>query len=216
MAISGAADIAVKLVVGLGNPGDEYRNSRHNAGFMVVERILADFPAGRFEPGHVAQSRIFSGRFRGRPLVFQLPQTYMNLSGLAVAGLCGRLRIAPEEVLVVVDDLDLPLGRLRLRAGGSDGGHNGLKSIAAELGSENFRRLRVGIGRPGARGVVDYVLSGFTGVEAEQFSAAVDRAAAAVKLVLSVGLSRAMNSVNARPADEDLNKVGNDNHQVVQ
>ena len=153
----------ILLVVGLGNPGAEYEGTRHNAGFMVIDRLLAGFPAGRFEARHVAQSFVHAGMFRGKPLFLQKPQTFMNLSGLAVAGFARKEGIRPEEILVVSDDLDLPVGRLRLRTGGSDGGHNGLKSVIAELGSASFRRLRVGVGRPAPGGTIDYVLSKFDG-----------------------------------------------------
>ena len=106
----------IRLVVGLGNPGSEYDGTRHNVGFMVIDRLLAAFPAGRFEEKHVAESRVFTGNFRGRSLILQKPLTFMNLSGNAVAPLARKLGIAPEAILVISDDLDLPLGRLRLRA----------------------------------------------------------------------------------------------------
>jgi len=186
-----------KLVVGLGNPGAEYANTRHNAGFAVIEKLLAALPAGRFAESHTAESRVFSGRFRSRTLTLQMPLTFMNLSGKAVAPLARRLGILPEEILVVSDDLDLPLGKLRLRCGGSDGGHNGLKSIIEELGSGTFLRVRVGIGRPEPGKTVDYVLSGFEGEELKLFEASLDGAAQAVKTVLSSGLGRAMNQFNA-------------------
>lgn len=192
----------MKLVVGLGNPGAEYASSRHNAGFMVIERLLASLPAGRFTESHSASSRFFSGRFRRSPLYLQQPLTYMNLSGEAVACAAGRLQLEPSEILIVSDDMDLPLGRLRLRRGGSDGGHNGLKSVIAELGSADFRRLRLGIGRPEHRGeVIDHVLSAFTPDEQRRFDAELDAAVKAVKLVLSVPFQLAMNEVNRREAD---------------
>ena len=134
----------IGLIVGLGNPGPEYAGTRHNAGFMVIDRLLAGFPAGRFEMRHVAQSYVHAGMFRGRPLFLQKPQTFMNLSGLAVAGFARKAGIAPEEVLVISDDLDLPVGRLRLRTGGSDGGHNGLKNIIYLLGRDDFARVKLG------------------------------------------------------------------------
>ena len=109
-----------RLIVGLGNPGAEYRNTRHNAGFMVLEKLL-EGPFGRFEESHTADSRVFSGRFRGRNLILQMPLTYMNDSGRAVGALSRRLGIAPSEILVISDDLDLPLGQLRIRKNGSDG-----------------------------------------------------------------------------------------------
>jgi PTH1 family peptidyl-tRNA hydrolase len=201
-ASSRSGDTTVKLVVGLGNPGAEYASSRHNAGFMVIERLLASLPAGRFTESHSASSRFFSGRFRRSPLYLQQPLTYMNLSGEAVACAAGRLQLEPSEILIVSDDMDLPLGRLRLRRGGSDGGHNGLKSVIAELGSADFRRLRLGIGRPEHRGeVIDHVLSAFTPDEQRRFDAELDAAVKAVKLVLSVPFQLAMNEVNRREAD---------------
>ena len=194
-----SGDANVKLVVGLGNPGAEYASSRHNAGFMVVERLLGTFPAGRFTECHTAASRFFAGRFRRSPLYLQQPLTYMNLSGEAVACAAGRLQLEPSEILIVSDDMDLPLGKLRLRRGGSDGGHNGLKSVISELGSADFLRLRLGIGRPERRAeVVDHVLSAFTPEEQKLFDAELEDAVKAVKLVLSVPLNMAMNEVNRR------------------
>ncbi|MCQ2352846.1 MAG: aminoacyl-tRNA hydrolase [Victivallaceae bacterium] len=190
---------AISLIVGLGNPGAEYAASRHNCGFTVIEKLLAGFPAGRFEESSVAQSRVFSGKFRGKPLTLQMPLTFMNLSGKAVAPLCRKLEIAPENVLVIVDDMDLPLGRLRLRKNGASGGHNGLKSIIEELQSEKFNRLRVGIGHPEKKGVVDFVLSGFEGEEKVLFDEVVERAAKAVQCVLKAGMATAMNEFNAAP-----------------
>ncbi len=195
---------SIKLIVGLGNPGAEYAASRHNAGFMVIERLLATvLPAGRFVESHCAESRIFSGKYRGKPLTLQMPQTYMNLSGCAVAPLSRRLGIVPAEILVISDDLDLEAGRLRLRRNGSDGGHNGLKSIIAELGSADFQRLRIGIGRPEAGKTADYVLSGFTGEEEKAFDTAVTRAAEAVKTILSSGMTTAMNQFNAAVREKE-------------
>lgn len=201
-ASSRGEDTTVKLVVGLGNPGAEYAESRHNAGFMVIERLLGSFPAGRFTESHTASSRFFTGRFRQRPLYLQQPLTFMNLSGEAVAKAAGRLRLEPSEILIVSDDLELPLGKLRLRRGGSDGGHNGLKSVINELGSADFRRLRLGIGRPERKGeVVDYVLGGFAPGEKERFDACIDAAVKAVKKVLSVPFQLAMNEVNRREVE---------------
>ena len=187
----------IKLIVGLGNPGAEYANSRHNAGFMVIEKLLAGFPEGRFTESHTAESRVFTGKYRGKNLVLQMPLTYMNVSGAAVAPLSRRLGIEPAEIVVISDDLDLPPGRLRLRQGGSDGGHNGLKSVISELGSAGFKRVRIGIGRPEAGKTADYVLSGFEGDEEKAFQAAVSRAAEAVLTILGAGMTAAMNKFNA-------------------
>lgn len=188
-----------RLIVGLGNPGAEYRNTRHNAGFMVLEQLLAG-PFKSFEESHTADSRVFSGRFRGRNLILQMPLTYMNDSGRAVGALSRRLGIDPSEILVISDDLDLALGQLRIRKNGSDGGHNGLKSIIAELQSAEFRRLRIGIGRDGK--VIDHVLSPFTAEELPLWEEAVTKGAAAVTEILKAGLSRAMNHYNTRPRAE--------------
>ena len=200
------AGSGIKLIVGLGNPGTEYAKSRHNAGFMVIEKLLSTFPEGRFTESHTAESRVFSGRFRGKNLVLQMPLTYMNISGEAVAPLSRRLGITPKEILVISDDLDLAPGRLRLRQGGSDGGHNGLKSIISQLGSAEFKRVRVGIGRPESGKTADYVLSGFEGDEEKAFEAAVNRAAEAVLTVLSAGMTAAMNKFNAAEKNNTENK----------
>ena len=151
----------ISLIVGLGNPGLEYAFTRHNMGFMTVGRLLNKLNNG-FESYSRYNSEIFSGRYRGRRLLLQLPQTYMNCSGEAV-----RRLMAVEE-------------RLRLRAGGSSGGHRGMESIISELGSESFIRLRVGIGHPGKGGVSDYVLSGFAEEEREKLEKVTDTAAEAV------------------------------------
>ena len=185
-----------RLIVGLGNPGSEYSSTRHNAGFMVLEKLLTG-AFSRFEECHTADSRVFSGRFRGRNLMLQMPLTYMNDSGRAVGALSRRHGIDPAEILVISDDLDLPLGQLRIRKGGSDGGHNGLKSIIAELQSAEFKRLRIGIGRDGR--VVDHVLSAFTAEEKPVWDEAVAKGAEAVTEILKSGLSRAMNRYNTRP-----------------
>ncbi|MBE6378256.1 MAG: aminoacyl-tRNA hydrolase [Lentisphaerae bacterium] len=200
------AGSSVKLIVGLGNPGKEYASSRHNAGFMVIEKLLESFPAGRFTESSAASSRVFSGKYRGKPLVLQMPLTYMNVSGQAVAPLSRKLGINPAEILVISDDLDLEPGRLRLRRGGSDGGHNGLKSVIAELGSSGFSRLRIGIGRPEKGKTADYVLTGFEGDGEKAFQAAVSRAAEAVLTVLSAGMTTAMNKFNAAEKNDTENK----------
>ena len=131
MSVSRNMFSAIELIVGLGNPGSEYEKSRHNAGFMVIEKLLAGFPAGRFEETHISESRLFSGKHRGRPLYLQMPLTYMNLSGKAVAGFCRKNQISADRVLVIYDDMDLEPGRIRLKNGGSAGGHHGLESVIA-------------------------------------------------------------------------------------
>lgn len=199
----------IRLIVGLGNPGSEYQDSRHNTGFMVIDKLLATFPAGRFTRRDCCRSEVYQGKYRGRELWLQKPMTYMNLSGEAVAPLAVGSRIAPENILVIVDDLDLPLGRLRLRRSGSSGGHNGLNSIIEHLGSRNFNRLRVGIGRAAVRNQANYVLSGFSGEEKEQFENVLDTAVKAINMILKSGMSAAMNEFNAAPESVEKSETAN-------
>ncbi len=198
----------ITLICGLGNPGAEYDGSRHNAGFMVIDRLMSRLPEGRFETVSEADSIIGRGRYRGRALYLQKPQTFMNLSGKAVAGFAGRRRIKPEEILIISDDLYLEPGRLRLRTGGGDGGHNGLKSVIASLGTDKFNRLRVGIGK-NSGDAAGYVLGKFPAGSAGEaaFSQALDTAAEAVLTVLSSGMSLAMNRFNT------ADKIEISNHQ---
>lgn len=184
-----------RAVIGLGNPGSEYAGTRHNMGFMLLERFLSHLP-GSWEKVHQLESFCYYGRFRGGKLIFQMPLTYMNNSGLAVAALLRKEAVAPSEMLVVYDDMDLELGRLRLRRGGSAGGHHGVESIIAELnGEDGFARLRLGIGHGGAN-TVDHVLSRFTAEEAVVAEAVLEQAEKALQLALCRGLSTAMNEFN--------------------
>ncbi len=148
----------MKLIVGLGNPGNEYASSLHNVGFMAVN-YFARKNGIRFDKKQ-AESRTGTGKVAGIQVLLARPQTYMNHSGLAVSRLVKKFKIGHEDLLVVYDDLDLPLGKIRIREGGSTGGHNGIKSIINELGGQDFPRLRVGIGRPGAKesDVIPYLL----------------------------------------------------------
>lgn len=197
-------DAEIKLIVGLGNPGSEYAGTRHNAGWLVLARLLRQLP-GTPERLSGCRSELVRSRWRGRPLWLQWPQTYMNLSGEAVLGLVRREKIETPEILVISDDLDLPLGRLRIRANGSDGGHNGLKSIIGHLGSADFPRLRVGIGRAaGKSGVVDHVLTGFDPEETELAEKSLDFAAEAAKLILARGVKFAMNACNGKDLAEEM------------
>ncbi len=184
------------LVVGLGNPGETYARNRHNIGFRVVAayREMAGFE--RF--GRSARADITRGRRRGRPLVLARPLAYMNCSGEVVADLMRREGVDLDELLVVVDDIYLPLARLRVRRQGGDGGHNGLRSLIDALGSEGFARLRFGVGGPPAgRDMKDWVLEDFS---AEEDAIVVPAIAAAVRVidtVLGQGIEAAMNSCNA-------------------
>jgi PTH1 family peptidyl-tRNA hydrolase len=185
----------VKLVVGLGNPGSQYGETRHNIGWMVLDR-LAD-RAGRAGRGRQRDaSSTIEVRSGGLELILAKPQTYMNDSGRAVRRLLASYRVPLVELLVVADDFALPFGKLRFREAGSHGGHNGLRSIIDELGSEKFSRLRVGIGEPG-RGAVDHVLSRFSADERARMAILIDAAADAVEAWAREGTSKAANRFNA-------------------
>jgi len=185
----------VKVVVGLGNPGRQYAQTRHNIGWMVLDR-LAERARWSDRPARGASAAIVSGRYRGLDLALVKPHTFMNLSGSAVRKALVRFRAPLEDLLVVVDDFALPYGRLRFREAGSSGGHNGLESIIGELGSARFARLRVGIGEPG-RDAVDHVLSRFTREERRSLDEILDAAADAVEDWARLGTSNAATRWNA-------------------
>jgi PTH1 family peptidyl-tRNA hydrolase len=193
----------VKIVVGLGNPGDQYAKTRHNIGWMVLDR-LAD-RAGWGGRGRTRDaSAIAMGRYHGLDLMIVKPLTFMNDSGRAVRKVLAREHAPLGELLVVADDFALPFGKLRFREGGGPGGHNGLRSIIDELSSERFSRLRAGIGAPD-RSFVDHVLAPFQPDERERLDALLDAAADAVEEWARHGTSKAANRFNMfelRPADE--------------
>lgn len=194
----------VKIVIGLGNPGEQYSHTRHNIGWMVLDR-LAD-RAGWGGRGRTRDTAaVVQGRFHGLDLVLAKPLTYMNDSGIAVRKLLARERAPLPDILVVADDFALPFGKLRFREGGGPGGHNGLRSIIEELATEKFSRLRIGIGEPG-RNAVDHVLSKFAPEERQRLDELLDAAADAVELWAREGTSKAANRFNMfelRPADAD-------------
>lgn len=185
-----------RLIVGIGNPGAEYAGTRHNAGFEAVDRFLAKHQT-QFLPRHARNAQAWEGRFCGRNVIVLKPQTYVNLSGEAVLPLMQGEKMTPEEILVIYDDIDLPVGRLRIRKNGGSAGHNGMKSIIEALSTEAFPRLRVGIGDGEGRRRRDYVLSAFEGAEKESFEKALDAASDAVELLLRRGISTAMNQYNS-------------------
>lgn len=181
------------LVVGLGNPGPSYAGNRHNVGFMVLDK-LAGRVSGRFK-AHKGRADIVEGRLAGRRAVLAKPKSYMNLSGGPVAALRDFFKVPVERILVVHDELDIPYGTLRLKQGGGDGGHNGLKSVSAALGSRDYLRVRFGIGRPpGRMDPAAFVLKDFSGTERKDLDFFVDRTADAVESVLTDGLERAQNT----------------------
>ncbi len=183
------------LVVGLGNPGPRYGGTRHNAGFLVAD-LLAERLHSRFK-AHRGRADLVEGRLDGRPVVIAKPKAFMNLSGGPVASVSRFFKIPVERLIVVHDELDLDYGRLRLKAGGGDNGHNGLKSLRSALGSGEFFRVRVGIGRPpGRQDPADYVLKDFAVAERKELPFHVDRAADAVQTLLELGLDAAQNRFN--------------------
>lgn len=188
----------MKLVVGLGNPGSRYRLTRHNLGFMVVDALADRWQVSVGGKRHNAE--LGTGAFASERVLLAKPQTFMNASGEAVAKLRRLYRLDPSDVLAVYDDLDLPLGRVRLRGEGGAGGHNGVASLIAVLG-KGFPRLRIGIGRPpGGADPVEFVLEPFTPAESESVRSAVARAADGVESWLQDGLERTMNALNRRDA----------------
>ena len=191
-----------RLLVGLGNPGEEYEASRHNIGYRVAD-LLADrcrISLNVFKNQSV-QGR---GSWRGRRIVIAKPTTFMNRSGQAVRALMKQHRVAPNEILVIVDDIHLPLGDVRLRASGGSGGHNGVQDIIDRLGGGNFPRLRIGIGRDFSRGgQSDYVLSPFEESEEPEVTAVTERAAAAALTFVTEGVETAMSRHNRKGVRDD-------------
>lgn len=186
------------LVVGLGNPGSEYAETRHNVGFGVVELLAARAGAGRFSVHKRSNSDVAEGRLAGRKIVLARPRTYMNVSGGPVAGLVKYFSVPPEEIVVVHDDLDLGFGVIRLKRGGGEGGHNGLRSISRSLGTKDYYRVRFGIGRPpGRQDPADFVLKRFSSVERKELEFALDLAADATEALLREGLEPTQNRFHA-------------------
>ncbi len=183
------------IVVGLGNPGTGYAQHRHNAGFLVVDRLAKRAGASLTE--HRARSLVAIIPIVDHMVLLAQPQTWMNESGKAVKALLERYRLTPARTMLIYDDLDLPLGRVRIRSRGASGGHHGLESIFKETGSQDFPRIRIGIGRPARREeVISFVLSPFTSDELRVMESAWQRAVQAVDLWLLSGIEVAMNTIN--------------------
>jgi len=185
----------VKIVVGLGNPGKQYESTRHNVGWMVLDKLATRAGWAGHAKARDAAATVY-GRYQDMDLLLAKPTTYMNLSGVAVRKLLAKHRAPLSDLLIVVDDFALPLGKLRMRGEGSAGGHNGLKSIIAELGTQDFARLRVGIGEP-QRSAVDHVLNKFTTAERKTVDEVLAAAADAVEDWARFGVDRAANRWNA-------------------
>jgi peptidyl-tRNA hydrolase, PTH1 family len=197
------------LIIGLGNPGPGYAGNRHNAGYMVADvlaaRAGARFRAGKFRAG------VAEGRLAGQPVTLGKPLTFMNLSGGPVAGLAGYYRVPAAQLVVIHDELDIPFGTIRLKRGGGDNGHNGLRSVTASLGTREYYRIRFGIGRPpGRMDPAVFVLRDFSAAERKELPFLLDRAADAAEALVTDGLAAAQNAFHgAVPgADEGAGDPG--------
>lgn len=185
----------MKLVVGLGNPGGQYECTRHNVGFMVVDEFARRLNVTSFKERH--RALIGECKHEGETLLLVKPLTYMNLSGEAVGEIARWYKIEPEDIIVIFDDLDLDVGRLRIRIKGSSGGHRGIESLLVHLGVDSFPRFRIGIGRPPEGFTVpNYVLSRFKEDEEKNINEAIDKACNALIVATKEGVTKAMNQFN--------------------
>ena len=187
----------MKIIIGLGNPGRKYERTRHNAGFMAVDELARSLSLDLAK--EKAHALIGAGRLGAEQVVLAKPRTYMNESGKAAASLLREFYGSPGDLIVIHDELDLPLGAVRVKIGGGHGGHNGLRSIIEALGAGDFVRVRIGIGRPlPSEDAADYVLSPFLAEERNAAAEAAARAAEAVRVILAEGAAKAMNLFNQK------------------
>lgn len=185
------------LVVGLGNPGPRYETTRHNLGFLVAD-ILADRIGSGFKVHKKSGAEVTTGRLGGRSVVLAKPRTFMNESGRHVGPLAKFYSIDPADIVVIHDELDIDFGRIRLKFGGGEGGHNGLRSIVSALGTKDFQRVRIGVGRPpGRQDAAAYVLENFNSRERPELGTILEQAADATELLLQHGVEAAQNTVHA-------------------
>jgi PTH1 family peptidyl-tRNA hydrolase len=185
------------LVVGLGNPGPNYAKTRHNIGFMVAD-ILADRMSSNCKVHMRSGAAVATGHLGGRSVVLAKPRVFMNESGRQVGPLANFYSVPPGDVIIVHDELDIDFGRIRLKLGGGEGGHNGLRSVASVLGTKNFQRVRVGIGRPpGRKDPAAYVLENFSAAERTEVPTICEQAADATEMLVQLGLEPAQNTVHA-------------------
>ena len=191
------------IVAGLGNPGDKYEKTRHNMGFRAIDRF-ADEHGIRFS-GEKFNAKIGEGFINGEKVILLKPMTYMNLSGNAVAKAFYYYKIPDDKLIVIYDDIDLPLGALRIRKSGGAGTHNGMKSVITELGFKDFPRVRIGIGGSGDRNLIDYVIGRVSGDELEMLDGMAGLAAAAVTDIIVKGIDNAMNIHNVKRKPDDEN-----------
>jgi PTH1 family peptidyl-tRNA hydrolase len=196
----------MKLIVGLGNPGKEYSGSRHNLGFRCINHLAKAHGIGIDK--RQCQAQLGVGRIAGVQVVLAKPRTYMNLSGKSVHMMMDRFKAKREDIVVIHDDLDLPLGRIRLYANGGPGGHKGVESIIAALGSRDFIRIRVGVGRPPpGMDPVDFVLLDFSPTDRMVIEEAIAKVGEAVPFLLKEGLAAAMNKYNQRESPSPPDQV---------
>lgn len=198
----------MKMIVGLGNPSRTYAGTRHNVGFWVVDMIAESLSASFKEKDQALQVVI---HYEGEKIILLKPQTFMNLSGYAVASACHFYKIGMQDLLIIYDDMDLAPGRIRLRRSGSDGGHNGMGSVIEQLGEDKINRLRIGIGRSPYGDNINYVLTPFSQEQLPLMTEAVERAAAAALLWAKLGITGAMNQYNKKEQEE--NKKENENKE---
>ena len=189
----------MKLIVGLGNPGREHANNRHNLGFICLNNFARKH--GIHFNKKLGLARTGSGKAAGSEVILARPQTFMNQSGQSVSRLAKKFKINPEDILVIYDDLDLPTGKIRLRQDGGSGGHKGVKSISNELGSQNYNRLKIGIGRPDFLAsteaeIIDYVLNNFNAEEKQIVDEILPEASEAVLCFITDGITAAMSNYN--------------------
>ena len=185
----------MKLLVGLGNPGSEYSRNRHNMGFLCLNHFAKSHKLAFSQ--RQSKARVAKGEVGGEPVILVKPTTYMNASGVAVTSLVRQWKIPQSDILIIHDDMDLPLGKIRLKPKGSAAGHHGIESIIASLGSQDFPRLRVGIGRPGdTGGTIDYVLGDFLPSERDLVEEVIARVSKAIDCFIAEGLEKAMSKFN--------------------
>jgi peptidyl-tRNA hydrolase, PTH1 family len=193
------------VIVGLGNPGNEYENTKHNIGFKLIDYLINQF-SGSYKQISGCNGICVSKQVMGRKMFFLKPLTFMNLSGVSVAALCRKNKINPKQVLIIYDDMDLPFGRIRLRQSGGSAGHNGINSIINELQTNNFPRLRIGIGRVAGSETVSHVLSEFTKEDEEILPKLLEISSNAVKLSVRRGINAAMNEYNGHALLGSINE----------
>ncbi len=184
------------VIAGLGNPGKQYEKTKHNAGFMVIDQLAKkhEINIGKLK----YKALIGEGKISDARVIFIKPQTYMNLSGTAIREIMSFYKIPPENLIVIYDDFDVDLGKIRIRAKGSAGTHNGMKSIISEIQSQDFPRIRVGIGKEHESDVVDFVLSQFSKADERLIADAIEKASLAAAAIVTNGIDKAMNEYNTK------------------